>query len=96
MSALLNIILIVLDIYVYVVLAAWLLSWLISSKTVDGDQPWANLAHKVLLRLTDPVLGPIRRYLPDLGGIDISPLVVIVLIILFQRIVVSFIYPLVS
>jgi YggT family protein len=96
MSVLLNIFLIVMDIYIYVVIAAAVLSWLVSFKAVDGHRPWVSMAGKLLSRLTDPVLRPVRKVLPSLGGIDLSPLFVIVLLMVIQRMFVSYIYPLVS
>jgi YggT family protein len=44
-------------------------------------------------QLTEPVLAPIRRRLPDLGGIDISPIVLLLLIFLIQRVIAMYIYP---
>jgi YggT family protein len=64
-----GIILMVLDAYSLVILAAVVISWI----QLGPDNPFA----RVVNALTEPVLGPIRRALPDLGGIDISPMVVL-------------------
>jgi YggT family protein len=64
-----GIILMILDAYSLVILAAVVISWI----QLAPDNPFARGVNA----LTEPVLGPIRRALPDLGGIDISPMVVL-------------------
>jgi YggT family protein len=62
-------------------LIAWLvLSWLISFGIVNRHQPLVQRINFALFRLTDPLLRPIRKYMPDLGGIDISPIILILLL----------------
>lgn len=64
-----------------IVLIAWIvLSWLISFNIVNRHQPFVFKLNDILSRLTEPVLRPIRRFLPDLGGIDISPIILILLL----------------
>jgi len=46
-----------------------------------------------LYRITEPVLAPIRRFLPSMGGLDISPIILILIIMLIQRIISYYIYP---
>lgn len=58
------------DIYSVVVLAAVVLSWI----GVSADHPIAGIVFK----LTEPVLAPIRRVLPDLGGLDFSPMLLLI------------------
>lgn len=69
-------------IYLYnCVLIAWLvLSWLISFGIVNRYQPMVHRINVALFRLTDPLLRPIRKYMPDLGGIDISPIILMLLL----------------
>lgn len=68
------------ELYVYVLIASIILSWLIAFKIVNGYQPFVYKLNEMLRRITEPVLMPIRRILPDLGGIDISPIVLILLL----------------
>ncbi len=70
-------ILTVLDIYFYVILASVIMSWLIGFNVINGANPYVRQIGYALHRLTEPLLGPIRRRLPDLGGIDISPIVLL-------------------
>jgi len=74
----------VLWLYILVVFAWAILSWLIAFNVVNTHNPIVHSIADVLYRLTEPTLRPIRRVLPDLGGIDISP-VILFLIIVFIR-----------
>jgi len=46
-----------------------------------------------LYRITEPALAPIRRFMPNLGGLDISPIILILLILFIQRVIAYYIYP---
>jgi YggT family protein len=65
------------DIYWYVILATVVVSWLVSFNIINYGNPYVRQANSVLRQLTEPVLGPIRRLLPNLGGLDFSPVVVL-------------------
>jgi YggT family protein len=71
-------ILTVLDIYFWIIIATVIVSWLIAFNVINGANPYVRQAVFALRRLTEPLLGPIRRFLPDLGGIDISPIVLLI------------------
>ena len=95
MRAVLDIILIVLDLYVWLLIAAAILSWLVAFNVVNTrNQVVASIA-EFLYRITEPVLAPIRRALPNLGGLDISPIVLILIIMFIQRVITYYIYPVV-
>ena len=66
-----------LDLYSFVVLAAVVISWL----QLDRRHPLASIVHS----LTEPLLEPIRRVLPSMGGLDLSPTVLLVLIQVMKR-----------
>ncbi len=76
-----------LRLYIFVLIASAVLSWLIAFNVVNVRNPAVNTIGRVLHELTEPVLRPIRNMLPPMGGIDISPIVV-VLIIWFIQIVI--------
>lgn len=69
-----------LTIYMYIVIAWAILATLISFKIINGYQPLVQRIMYALDRLCEPVLKRIRKYMPDLGGIDLSPIVLILLI----------------
>jgi YggT family protein len=93
MRALLDVILIVLDLYIYIVIAAAVLSWLVAFNVVNPRNQFVHMVGEFLFRITDPVLRPIRERLPPMGGIDISPIILFLIIILIQRVIVYYIYP---
>jgi YggT family protein len=63
-----------LDFYMYAVLISALLSWLLAFGIINPYNRFVNAIHDILMRITEPVLRPIRRYLPVVGGLDLSPL----------------------
>ena len=68
----------VLDIYFWILIATVVVSWLVAFNIINGHNNFVRQIRYALFRLTEPVLGPIRRFLPDLGGLDMSPLIAII------------------
>jgi len=93
MRAVLDIVLIILDLYVWLLIASAILSWLIAFNVVNTRNQFVAAIAEFLFRITEPVLGPIRRTLPSLGGLDISPIVLILIIMFLQRVITYYIYP---
>jgi YggT family protein len=71
--------------YTWILIAQVVMSWLVSFNVINARQPFVRQVGLALWRLTEPVLGPIRRLLPNLGGIDISP-VIAILVLGFLRV----------
>lgn len=93
MRSILYIILLVLDIYIWLLIASAVLSWLVAFNVVNTRNQVVAMIGDFLFRITEPVLRPIRNFLPSLGGIDVSPVVLILVIILLKDIIVRYIYP---
>jgi YggT family protein len=93
MRALLDVILIALNIYMWIVIAAVILSWLVAFNVVNTRHPFVANVAEFLYRITEPALRPIRNLLPNLGGIDISPIILFLIIILIERVIIYYIYP---
>ena len=93
MRAVLDIVTIVLDLYVWLLIASAILSWLIAFNVVNTRNQFVSAIAEFLFRITEPVLGPIRRALPSLGGLDISPIILILIIMFLQRVITYYIYP---
>ena len=93
MRAVLDIVLIVLDLYVWLLIASAILSWLIAFNVVNTRNQFVAAIAEFLFRITEPVLAPIRRMLPSLGGLDLSPIVLILIIMFLQRVISYYIYP---
>ena len=87
MRAVLDLILLILQLYTFVVIAAAILSWLIAFNVVNPYNQVVRSIWQALNALTEPLLRPIRRWMPDLGGIDISPVVLILLCAFVQTVV---------
>ena len=71
---------VVIKIYIYLLIAQAVLSWLVAFGIVNRHSRVVATIGDFLWRITDPVLRPIRRILPDLGGIDVSPVILILLL----------------
>ena len=67
----------IIDIYVWVIILSAVLSWLVAFDIVNMRNRFVYLVGDALNRITEPVYRPIRRILPDMGGLDLSPLIVI-------------------
>ena len=93
MRAVLDVVLFVLQMYMYLLVASAILSWLIAFNVVNTRNQLVAMVADFLYRITEPFLRPIRRAMPNLGGIDISPLILILIIILIERIIIYYIYP---
>jgi YggT family protein len=93
MRAILDIVLIVLNLYTWVVILGAILSWLIAFGVVNIRNDLVRNAWNVFLALTEPFLRPIRNFLPNTGGIDLSPIVLLLGVMLIERIIVYYIYP---
>lgn len=90
---LLNIVSTVISIYIWVIIIGAVLTWLVSFNVVNTSNQVVYMVGNFCFRLTEPALRPIRNFLPNLGGIDLSPVVLILGLIfvrdVFTRIVVG-------
>ena len=73
--------------YIYVLIAAAVMSWLIAFNVVNSNNPTVRMIWDFLYRITEPVLGPIRTMLPGLGGIDISPVILIIGLLFLKQLI---------
>jgi YggT family protein len=78
-----------LTLYIYILFAAAIMSWLIAFNVVNPRNQFVAMLAEFLYRITEPVLRPIRSFLPNLGGIDISPVIVILIIVFIQSVILS-------
>ena len=88
MLALIQTIVLALDIYWWLLIASAIFSWLYAFNVVNPRNQFVGTIGSFLFRITEPALRPIRRFLPDLGGIDISPIIVILIIYFIQMVVI--------
>jgi len=80
MFAIANFLIVIINIYVYLLIASAILTWLVAFEVVNTRNRVIYVIGDFLYRITEPPLRPIRRLLPNLGGIDISPVVLILVL----------------
>ncbi len=81
---LINVISIALNLYMWALIISAILSWLVAFNVVNTSNQFVYSVGNFLHRITEPVLRPIRNILPEMGGIDLSPMVLILGIYFFQ------------
>ena len=96
MRAVLDVVLLLLDLYRYCLVAVIVLSWLIQFGVVNIRNDVVRGIWNALNALTEPVLRPIRNMLPNMGGLDLSPLIVFIAIYFIENVIGRYIYPNVS
>jgi YggT family protein len=92
MNALLWLIDTVLSVYMWIVIASAILSWLVAFNVINTRNRFVYSVGDALYKLTEPALRPIRRILPTLGGVDLSPVVLILLLAFARRLLWEYFY----
>ena len=67
----------VLQLYIFAVFASVILSWLVAFSVINTSNRFVYMVGDFLYRITEPALGRIRRFMPNLGGVDLSPIVLL-------------------
>ena len=75
----------VIDLYIWVVIISVVLSWLVSFNVVNTSNRLIYMVGDITHRLTEPALGRIRRFIPILGGMDLSPVVLLIGLVFLQK-----------
>jgi YggT family protein len=93
MLALIQTVVLALDIYWWLIIASAIFSWLYAFNVVNSRNQFVDMVSNFLYRVTEPALRPIRRFMPDLGGIDISPIVLLLLLFFIRQFIVTTVAP---
>lgn len=93
MQAVLYVLLQVLSLYMYILIASAIMSWLVAFNVVNLRNQVVAAIAGFLYTMTEPLLRPIRRFMPNTGGLDLSFLVLWFGIILLQQIIIRYVYP---
>ena len=88
MNPFLWLILTIIDLYIWLLIASAVLSWLIAFNVVNTRNQLVSNIGEFLYRITEPALRPIRNMLPNLGGIDVSPVILIILLLFLKQLIV--------
>ena len=79
----------ILNIVWWIFLIMIIMSWLISFNVINTRNQFVNSVWRVLNQITEPILKPLRRVIPPMGGLDLSPLIVFVVIFFLQNLIAS-------
>ena len=93
MVALLLLVVQVIGIYKWILIASVVLSWLVAFNAVNTRNRFVAVAGDFLFRVTEPLLRPIRRVIPSVGGIDISPLILFFILWFIQMLILNDLLP---
>jgi YggT family protein len=94
MHAVIDLILLVIRIYIWLLIAQAILSWLLAFGVINRYNRGVSVIGDFLYRVTEPALRPIRAFLPNFGGIDISPIILILLLYFLSDLIIKDIAPL--
>lgn len=86
--SLVEVVLVAINLYVFILIASAVMSWLLAFNVLNHRNQLVALVADFLYRITEPALRPIRRFIPLLGGIDVSPVVLILILYFVQRVLV--------
>jgi len=78
----------VIDLYVWIVVIGVILSWLVAFNVINSSNRFVYMIGEFIHRATEPALRPIRNILPVMGGFDLSPVALILILILIQDVLV--------
>ena len=80
------------DVYIAIIVVQVAVSWLIAFDVINAENQQARNLMNLLNRATEPVYRPLKKYIPPIGGIDITPLIVILLLSIARSIVIGALY----
>ncbi len=89
MTTLYQALMLILDVIWFIMIAHIIMSWLINFQVLNLRQPLVWQIWNGLSRLLEPIYAPVRRVLPDTGGLDLAPLIVFIAIIILQRLLIN-------
>ncbi|ATY33241.1 YggT family protein [Sphingomonas psychrotolerans] len=92
MILILDILQIILTVIWWIIIVQAILSWLIAFNVINTHNEYVGAIWRALKTITDPIYRPIRRVLPDFGGLDLSPMVVLVILLILQQAVLPALY----
>ncbi|MDH4441378.1 MAG: YggT family protein [Rhizobium sp.] len=85
-----------LSIFTWILIGSAIFSWLYAFNVINSSNRFVAALGQFFFNVTEPVLRPIRRFMPDLGGIDISPIVVLLIIFFLRSFLWNTIFPMVA
>jgi len=83
----------VLGLYTWIIIGSAIFSWLYAFNVVNPNNRFVGMIGEFLFKATEPALKPIRRIMPDLGGLDISPIILLIAIFFVRTFIMTSIAP---
>ncbi|MDR3493452.1 MAG: YggT family protein [Ancalomicrobiaceae bacterium] len=93
MKPIIEVLLIILDFYWFVIMVSVVLSWLINFNVINSRNEVVRAIWRISYDLTEPAYRVIRRVIPPLGGIDFSPFILLLVVYLLQRYLTGYVLP---
>lgn len=93
MAAILDVVLLVLRIATFIIIIQAVMSWLVAFNVLSIRNPTVRSIWSGLESLTEPLYRPIRNMLPPMGGLDLTPMLVILIIFFLQQVIIRYLYP---
>jgi YggT family protein len=93
MNAVIYLIYTVINLYMWAIIISIIMSWLVQFNVINTRSPIVNSIGNFLHKITEPLLGRIRAFMPDLGGIDLAPLIAILALVFLERLLLLDIAP---
>jgi YggT family protein len=87
MRAILDVLLLALELYWWIIIASAIFSWLFAFNVINSRNQFVGMVGQFLHQATEPALRPIRRFMPNLGTIDISPIILLLIIFFLQQVI---------
>ncbi|KKJ76081.1 membrane protein [Kiloniella litopenaei] len=89
LGPLITVLVIALDLFKWAVIISAILSWLVAFNVINTHNQFVSMVGEFLWRLTEPALRPIRSIIPNIGGMDLSPIVLLLIIIFLQNVLIN-------
>jgi YggT family protein len=93
MQSVLDVVDLALNLYSWIVIASAIMSWLVAFNVINASNDVVRMIWDFLYRVTEPALKPIRRVMPNLGGIDLSPIILLLIIFFLQSVIARYLRP---
>jgi len=93
MRAILDVVLLILELYKWIVIIAVIFSWLYAFNIINTSNQFVATVWRMIYQVTEPVFQWVRRFIPAIGGLDLSPLLVLIGIFFIERVIIYYIYP---
>ena len=95
MQSVLDVVDVALNLYTWLVIASAIVSWLVAFNVINPRNDFVRMIWDFLYKVTEPALRPIRKVMPNLGGIDLSPIILLLGIFFLQSVIARYLRPLV-